>query len=89
MLRLKNFDLIVCPEHDNLDGENVLKTKGSIHYLTKKEIAENSKYLRINKEKKKIVAFIIGGPNKHYNFSEDDKAYMIDVKKEKSKYSKL
>tara|TARA_B100000959_G_scaffold32158_1_gene30626 strand:- start:5226 stop:6176 length:951 start_codon:yes stop_codon:yes gene_type:complete len=67
---LKNFDLIVCPEHDNLNGDNVLKTKGSIHYLTKKEIAENSKYLRINREKKKTVAFIIGGPNKHYNFSE-------------------
>ena len=75
---LKNFDLIVCPEHDNLDGENVLKTKGSIHYLTKKEIAENSKYLRINKEKKKIVAFIIGGPNKHYNFSEDDVHYVFN-----------
>ena len=42
---LKNFDLIVCPEHDNLNGSNVLKTKGSIHYLTKKEIAENAKYL--------------------------------------------
>ena len=26
---LKNFDLIVCPEHDNLNGSNVLKTKGS------------------------------------------------------------
>ena len=48
---LKNFDLIVCPEHDNLNGPNVLKTKGSIHYLTKKEIAENAKYLRFNKEK--------------------------------------
>ena len=69
---LKNFDLIVCPEHDNLNGDNVLKTKGSIHYLTKKEIADNSKYLRINREKKKTVAFIIGGPNKHYNFSEKE-----------------
>ena len=27
------FDLIVCPEHDNLDGDNVIKTTGSIHYL--------------------------------------------------------
>ena len=69
---LKNFDLIICPEHDNLNGDNVLKTKGSIHYLTKKEIGENSKYLRINREKKKTVAFIIGGPNKHYNFSEKE-----------------
>ena len=75
---LKNFDLIICPEHDNLSGENVLKTKGSIHYLTKKEIAENSKYLRFNKEKKKIVAFIIGGPNKHYNYSEEDVHFIFN-----------
>ena len=54
----KNFDLIVCPEHDKLEGENVLKTKGSIHYLTKKEIADNSKYLRFNKEKKKNKSYL-------------------------------
>ena len=74
----KHFDLIVSPEHDNIKGNNVITTRGSIHYLTKKEIAENSKYLRINKEKKKIVAFIIGGPNKHYNFSEDDVHYVFN-----------
>ena len=75
---LKNFDLIICPEHDNLSGTNVLKTKGSIHYLTKKEIAENSKYLRFNKEKKKIVAFIIGGPNKHYNYSDEEVHFVFN-----------
>ena len=75
---LKNFDLIICPEHDNLIGDNVLSTKGSIHYLSKKEIADNSKYLRLNKEKKKIVAFIIGGPNKHYNYSEDNVHFVFN-----------
>ncbi len=75
---LKNFDLVVCPEHDNLNGDNVLKTTGSIHYLTKKEISENSKYLRFNKEKKKIVAFIIGGPNKHYNYSEEEVHFIFN-----------
>ena len=67
----KHFDLIVSPEHDNLKGENVISTKGAIHYLTKKEINENSKYLGIEKDKKKeLVAFIIGGPNKYYKYSE-------------------
>ncbi len=61
-----------------VNGENVLKTKGSIHYLTKKEIVENSKYLRINREKKKIVAFIIGGPNKHYNYSEEEVHFVFN-----------
>ena len=68
---LKHFDLIISPEHDNIKGDNVLTTKGSIHYLTKKEITDNSKYLRLDKGKKKVVAFIIGGPNKYYNYSEE------------------
>ena len=67
---LKHFDLIISPEHDSIKGDNVLTTKGSIHYLTKKEIADNSKYLQLDKGKKKVVAFIIGGPNKYYNYSE-------------------
>ena len=75
---LKNFDLIICPEHDKLSGDNVLSTKGSIHYLTKKEITDNSKYLRLNKEKKKLVSFIIGGPNKYYGYSEDDVHYVFN-----------
>ena len=67
---LKHFDLIISPEHDNIKGDNVLTTKGAIHYLTKKEIKDNLNYLNVNKEKKKLVAFIIGGPNKYYNYNE-------------------
>ena len=67
----KHFDLIISPEHDNIKGENVITTQGSIHYLTKKEIAENSRYLKLGKEKKKIVSFIIGGPNRYYSYSEE------------------
>jgi|TARA_B110000211_G_scaffold12676_1_gene13273 mitochondrial fission protein ELM1 len=66
----KHFDLIISPEHDNIKGENVITTTGAIHYLTKKEISENSSYLGLEKEKKKLVAFIIGGPNKYYSYSE-------------------
>ena len=67
----KHFDLIISPEHDNIKGDNVLNTKGSIHYLTNKEIKDNSKYLQLEGEKKKIVAFVIGGPNKYYDYSEE------------------
>tara|TARA_Y100001970_G_scaffold293374_1_gene439786 strand:- start:5225 stop:6175 length:951 start_codon:yes stop_codon:yes gene_type:complete len=67
---LKKFDSIVCPDHDNLFGENVIKTKGAIHYLTRDEIQKNVKYLQPNQGEKKIVTFILGGPNKYYSFSE-------------------
>lgn len=67
---LKNFDLIICPEHDNLRGDNVITTVGAVHYLTKKEIDKNTQYIKIDKENKKIVSFILGGPNKYYDYSE-------------------
>ncbi len=67
----KHFDLIISPQHDNLKGENIINTTGAIHYLTKKEINDYSKYLGIEKDKRKeLVAFIIGGPNKYYKYSE-------------------
>jgi uncharacterized protein len=69
-VRLSNFDFIIAPEHDGLSGENVLISKGAIHYLTNEELDSNENYLksRINNQKK-IVTLIIGGPTKHYDYS--------------------
>ena len=69
-INLKNFDSIICPEHDDLHGDNVIKTKGAIHYLTNNEIQKNINYLKPNHGDKKIVTFVLGGPNKYYTFSE-------------------
>ena len=69
-VNLKNFDSIICPEHDDLHGDNVVKTKGAIHYLTNNEINKNIKYLKPNQGDKKVVTFVLGGPNKYYSFSE-------------------
>ena len=70
---LKNFDFIVAPEHDNLEGENVIPTKGAIHYLTMREIDENRGYLedKINKNKD-IMTLILGGPTKHYKYTKEN-----------------
>jgi len=40
ILNLKDFDLIVCPEHDKLKGSNVISTKGAIHKITPEKIEE-------------------------------------------------
>ena len=68
---LNNFNFIVAPEHDSLQGINVITCKGSIHHLTKSELDKNENYLkpRINISKK-VVAFVIGGPNKYYNYED-------------------
>ena len=68
---LDNFDFIVAPEHDGLKGENVLTSKGALHYLTNEELDSNENYLKskIN-DQKKIVTLIIGGPTKYYNYND-------------------
>jgi mitochondrial fission protein ELM1 len=70
-VKLSNFDFIVAPEHDSLKGENVLTSKGAIHYLTNHELDVNKNYLksRINSQKK-IVTLIIGGPTKYYDYND-------------------
>ena len=68
---LDNFDFVVAPEHDNLQGKNVLTSKGAIHYLTNSELDENENYLKPRVDvQKKIVALIIGGPTSYYNYEE-------------------
>ena len=67
---LDNFDLIVVPEHDGLEGKNVLKSKGAIHYLRNNELKENENYLKSKINKKKVVALIVGGPNKYYDYNQ-------------------
>ena len=71
-VNFKNFDFIVAPEHDGITGENVINTKGAIHYLTKEEILTNKNYLDsfIKKDERKIITLIIGGPTKYYDYSD-------------------
>ena len=68
---LKNFDFVVAPDHDDLEGENVISTKGALHYLNMKEIDENRGYLedKINKSKD-IITLILGGPTKYYKYTK-------------------
>jgi hypothetical protein len=71
-VRFNNFDLIVAPEHDKLKGENVITSKGTIHYITRSEIEKARSYLLDKIQNEKIVSLILGGPNKYYNFSNEE-----------------
>ena len=74
---LKNFDYIIVPEHDGVKGENVITSRGAIHYLTPDEIKKNSNYLTgmLNKEKEYLL-LILGGPNKYYDYNEKN---LLDI----------
>jgi len=69
-VNLKNFNVIIAPDHDNLIGDNVFVSKGAIHYITESEINKAKPYLMDKVKSEKIVALILGGPNKYYNFDQ-------------------
>ena len=68
----KNFDVIIAPEHDELKGENVISSKGSIHYITQSEIEKAKNYLVNKFHNENVVSLILGGPSKYYSFSNED-----------------
>ena len=70
---LKNFDYIVSPEHDDLNGPNVINSKGAIHYLTLDEINNAKSYLENKLEKDKdIITLILGGPTNYYDYNNEN-----------------
>ena len=69
---LDNFDIIVAPDHDSIEGSNVLISKGAIHYLTSDEINKAKGYLEDKIEKQKeVITLILGGPTKYYNYDNE------------------
>ena len=72
-VNLDNFSYIIAPEHDGLNGENVFSTKGAIHYLTKEEISNHTNYLKDRLDAgKEYFLLILGGPTKHYDYSDEN-----------------
>ena len=67
---LHNFDYVVVPQHDSLNGNNVITSIGAIHYLKEDELDQNENYLKNKINKEKIISLIIGGPNKYYNYND-------------------
>ena len=70
-ISFKNFDAVIAPEHDNLNGDNVYSSKGAIHYITEPEINKAKSYLTDKIKSQKLISLILGGPNKYYSFDKD------------------
>jgi len=77
----KHFDFIVAPEHDAIEGDNVISTRGAIHYLTEEEISENKEYLNsfIKKDNRKVWALVLGGPTKYYDYSTKNMKHIFSM----------
>ncbi len=64
----KLFDLIICPEHDNLNLDNCISTLLAIHNIKFKKNIKN----------KNTINFIIGGPNKYFKFQQQTQEKILN-----------
>ena len=62
------FDLIICPEHDNLNKSNSISTLLALH---------NINYNKLTKSED-TINFIIGGSNKYFGFNEKTQKKILD-----------
>ena len=88
-INFSKFDFIISPNHDKIDGANVIKSVGAIHQFTKKMI-ESNKYSYHSTPKDNLISFILGGNNRHYKFTKESILDLINkIKNLKKRYSKF
>ena len=68
----KNFDILVVPEHDNINGENIILSKGSLHQIKKENLIYFHKQIKSKplKNLKKHIVILIGGNTKNQKVSQ-------------------
>ena len=55
----KTVHPIIAPKHDDLNGDNVLSSKGAIHYITESEINKAKPYLMNKIKDKHIYIYVV------------------------------
>ena len=70
----KEFDIVWAPEHDSIEGNNVVKTITSPNRVTNELLNyHHDKWLgELSKLKGPFIGFLIGGKSKAYNFNDDE-----------------
>jgi mitochondrial fission protein ELM1 len=67
------FDVVVAPEHDGLQGANVIATKGALHGVTPEVLALAAENFRARLEPlaRPLVAVLLGGSNALYRLDRE------------------
>jgi len=74
VISAKHFDLVVTPRHDNLQGDNVVVTRGALHRVTPAMLKEGADQLawRLQHLKRPYISVLIGGSNGVYRLDADE-----------------
>ena len=70
----KEFDIVWAPEHDSIEGNNVIKTITSPNRITNELLNyHHNEWLgKLSKLKGPYIGFLIGGKSKAYDFNDDE-----------------
>ena len=71
-----NFDLVVAPKHDRLEGANVIVTRGALNRITPERLADAAREFEVTVAAlpSPRVAVLIGGASKHHRMSAAEAA---------------
>jgi mitochondrial fission protein ELM1 len=58
----KNYDVLVCPEHDRITGSNIVTSLGSIHNISKETLSA----FKCEIKPKETVCILLGNPAKGF-----------------------
>lgn len=64
------FDLVVAPQHDRIQGPNVMKSMGALHRVTPERLAAEAAAFApaLASLPRPLVAVLVGGNNRSYRF---------------------
>lgn len=67
-----DFDLIIVPEHDDIQGGNIIRTVGAPSYFAPDDIEDAGQaFADLADERSKSCVVILGGDSRTHTFSED------------------
>ena len=83
----KNYDILVCPEHDSLSATNLIQIKGSLHQFSKERLNQlkESWQSRLCINDKFILSLFIGNPGKL--FFKELENLKVEINTQYSSYS--
>ncbi|MGL5784581.1 MAG: mitochondrial fission ELM1 family protein [Alphaproteobacteria bacterium] len=71
---LKQFDCVIAPRHDALQGDNILETFGALHRVTPERLVQEALEFRGAWDglPHPLVTVLVGGPNRHLTFGREE-----------------
>jgi mitochondrial fission protein ELM1 len=79
-INFKHFDLVICPQHDHLKGDNVIEVVGALHRLTTATLKEGKSNFKeiFSTLPSPRISVLVGGNTRHAKFSEDYVKGLVD-----------